>query len=443
MKRCGQVSNNISAYIDGELSEKEREKISVHLENCPECRAQLESTRKTIDKINKLPLVGLPDGLHNSIMERLENSAHTKLPDARPPAFGSSFKNVRRYATVAAAIFIVFVSLSAAGVFLDSVLSKNNSVQSPMAVYDSGAGMSAGIHSELAPEAMDMAAPLEEGISTQESYSETLTGNSDKVAFFAEPVIESMESEEMILGDAILFAEPRAAIAEGGNKISRTYYITIETEDFDQAVKLLEEMPGNNISSEAGGSDYNRWTNVRKRVDAGYYENAKELLQALGTTKDAGEYSEDLTNDLQDIEAKLLAKETEKDRLNGLLGSSKTLMVLTQVESRLSQVETEIEDLKGQIRYYNNQVSLPMLEINLRSFVKESAVDRVQPNFGTQVRYAFYRSVNFTLDFMQGLLLVLSYVGFPVVVLLVICILIFFIWRKARSKRRTRKGGGE
>lgn len=50
----------LSSYIDGQLSEQERERVQVHLRACPDCREQLRILRWTKDLSRQMPVMPVP-----------------------------------------------------------------------------------------------------------------------------------------------------------------------------------------------------------------------------------------------------------------------------------------------------------------------------------------------------------------------------------------------
>ncbi len=52
--KCSQVKKKLTAYLDGEVSEKEQEIISEHVKSCTACRQELDALRtvsRTLDEI--------------------------------------------------------------------------------------------------------------------------------------------------------------------------------------------------------------------------------------------------------------------------------------------------------------------------------------------------------------------------------------------------------
>lgn len=56
-ERC---QDSLSAFLDGELTTRERSKVQGHLEECSACRADLESLRRTVSLLRAAPVVRPP-----------------------------------------------------------------------------------------------------------------------------------------------------------------------------------------------------------------------------------------------------------------------------------------------------------------------------------------------------------------------------------------------
>ncbi|MBC7186496.1 MAG: zf-HC2 domain-containing protein [Calditrichaeota bacterium] len=66
----------LDAYLDGELTRRERREVERHLRTCPRCRAELEANAALRASLRTLPVLSCPEG----VMERLP------LPGRAQPA---------------------------------------------------------------------------------------------------------------------------------------------------------------------------------------------------------------------------------------------------------------------------------------------------------------------------------------------------------------------
>jgi anti-sigma factor RsiW len=61
---------HLSAYLDQELSDRERERLEDHVSVCPHCRRVLRTLRRTLESLMDLPGEPRP-GLADGVIERL------------------------------------------------------------------------------------------------------------------------------------------------------------------------------------------------------------------------------------------------------------------------------------------------------------------------------------------------------------------------------------
>lgn len=66
------VSPLLSAYLDGELSEKERSRVAAHLETCARCREEYEAIRSAAQALSSLPYTSAPASLWSRIEAELQ-----------------------------------------------------------------------------------------------------------------------------------------------------------------------------------------------------------------------------------------------------------------------------------------------------------------------------------------------------------------------------------
>lgn len=94
----------LSSYLDQQASPAERATIDAHLQQCSECRAELESLRQTVVMLHSLPRVAVPRAFTLS-----EAQAGIRRPAATPGWFGGL---ARGLGAVAAIALVAFVAVS-------------------------------------------------------------------------------------------------------------------------------------------------------------------------------------------------------------------------------------------------------------------------------------------------------------------------------------------
>lgn len=95
---------------------------------------------------------------------------------------------------------------------------------------------------------------------------------------------------------------------------------------------------------------------------------ADDLARAGGRIEEAATTSEDLTQQIIDVEARVLAQRTLRDRLQALLaGKPGKLAELLEVERELARVQAELDAAVSTLQVYRTRVATELLTITYRS----------------------------------------------------------------------------
>jgi len=81
MKRCDSHRNRLMDYLDGRLSRRKQSRLEAHLDQCPACRRELDTLRKTLMQIrrHRLPYTP-PSHLDSCIIREARNRRPAKNP---------------------------------------------------------------------------------------------------------------------------------------------------------------------------------------------------------------------------------------------------------------------------------------------------------------------------------------------------------------------------
>jgi len=72
--RCAKVTQQLSAFLDGELTPPQAERIREHLESCPDCRKERQALELTINSVKALPAMQAPSDLASRVMAGIEEA---------------------------------------------------------------------------------------------------------------------------------------------------------------------------------------------------------------------------------------------------------------------------------------------------------------------------------------------------------------------------------
>jgi anti-sigma factor RsiW len=115
------VGSRLNAYLDGELSARDRERVEQHLGECGRCREALERLRAVADALTQLPTPpAVPVGFANRVLARVPLRAE---PQPVVVQLWRSFPLARRIAAAAALVL---------GIGLGALMARDVTRASPM-----------------------------------------------------------------------------------------------------------------------------------------------------------------------------------------------------------------------------------------------------------------------------------------------------------------------
>jgi anti-sigma factor RsiW len=74
---CTRTEDLLSAYLDGDLPEREREGFSEHLRQCPRCAGEEKALKETLSLLRNLPTEKAPPGLLEGVRRRIGQEKET------------------------------------------------------------------------------------------------------------------------------------------------------------------------------------------------------------------------------------------------------------------------------------------------------------------------------------------------------------------------------
>ncbi len=191
-------------------------------------------------------------------------------------------------------------------------------------------------------------------------------------------------------------------------QVITTGYVTITVVDpldaATEAIRITESVGGRvDGRSEYAprGGDKGSAT-LTLRLPADNLTETLEKLKVLGEVQEVSLNATDVTMQTQDLDARITALSASVDRLIGLLATATDTDTLIQLETAISDRQGELESLKSQQRFLDDQVSLSTVTLNL---VSEQVVPDAEPVTFLDGVVAGW---NGFLAFFSGLLVVLG-----------------------------------
>lgn len=211
----------------------------------------------------------------------------------------------------------------------------------------------------------------------------TLQDAADKLPAKAEDAflkkLDNNQGPRVVMQSPIaLQQKPDPKVAQ--QKIIRTGELEFEVDSFDSTVAQVNKLIGAIPGAFVGTVNSNKLENgkvkgsIVVRVPPEHLDkfvlDLRQSLAKTGELKTQRIGSQDVTKQYTDIESRLRAARTMEERFLAIIKNGKgEVKDLIAAERELGVWRTKIEEMEGEIRFYNNQVSLSTLTIT--AFEKE------------------------------------------------------------------------
>lgn len=160
------------------------------------------------------------------------------------------------------------------------------------------------------------------------------------------------------------------------------------------------------------------------------WEGGKVTYQS-SSVDDVGEEYADIENRLETLQIKL-------DRLQGLLAQAENMEDIITIESAISDVEYEIEDLSGQKNRYDSLIDYSTVYITLQQV--NTLSEGVNPTLGERLSKGFTRGLgNFAEGCADFLVWLVSHLIGVVIFLAVVAVAVTLAVRRRRRRREKTK----
>lgn len=170
-------------------------------------------------------------------------------------------------------------------------------------------------------------------------------------------------------------------------KLIRKVRMTAETEQMDALLTSLDQriaelggyVENRQVTTSGDSQRTRRSANLTIRIPAEKLDGFVNKISEAANVLSVNETAEDITLSYVATESRIKALETEQTRLLELLAAAETMEDLLSIESRLTDVRTELEQVNSLLRLYDNQVNYATVELSIEQ-VQELTEVKEAPN---------------------------------------------------------------
>ena len=157
-------------------------------------------------------------------------------------------------------------------------------------------------------------------------------------------------------------------------KLIRTMTLDTETEDLDALLASLSQkisalggyVENKNVrNGSASATKRYRYANLTIRVPVDQLDAFVEHVSGASNVVHYSENAKDITLSYVATQSRIIALETEQTRLLELLAQAENMSDLLQIEARLTEVRTELEQVTSQLRLYDNLVDYGTVHLSI------------------------------------------------------------------------------
>ncbi len=235
------------------------------------------------------------------------------------------------------------------------------------------------------------------------------------------------------------------------DKIIYSANVYIETLHFDQSVEdvyaMVEACGGFMESSYVSGNNYAstyykeqtyRSASFTIRVPAQSFTAVKSSLDQLGYVTSEETYSDNITTQFYDTQSRLDAYRAEAQRLTEMLAKADSVEDMIIIESRLSDVQYNIDSLTSRLKNWQNSVDYSTLNLTLREVAEIRVQTKVTETYWQRMGKGFVSTINSIANFFKEVFMWIV-VAFPVLLLLAIVVIVIILIVKRSMRKYERK----
>lgn len=231
----------------------------------------------------------------------------------------------------------------------------------------------------------------------------------------------------------------------GGHKIIRRFDYTIETDVFDQQLTALKDRTnavGGYVESGAVSgkkpeayNDPGRYAYLTLRIPEDAVDAFVAGVEQIETVTYSNSTTQDVSESYFDLETRLSVLRTQLDNLKTLLAKAQKLEDMLALETEISRVTIQIEELTTQLRSYDQLISYATVTITLqeKALTEGPASNK---SVGERISEGFTAVINGIGVFFENLFVVLVVISPILLILAAIVIPILLIVRRRNRKRR-------
>ena len=243
-----------------------------------------------------------------------------------------------------------------------------------------------------------------------------------------------------------------SAPAQKPDKIIYSANVQVESTDFDRSLArlnaLVEEYGGWIESSSVNGANFSdisrgyarsRSASYTLRIPSAKFSSLMSSLSDLGNIPYSHTYTENVTSQYYDVQARLTAYKTQETRLLEMMELAETVEDIVILEDRLTELRYQIESLQSTLNNWDRRVSYSSIYLEIREVREYTPEPEQRLSYGQELAQALQNGLKSAVRFFRGLSLWLAE-SLPFLLLLALVLAILIpVFKKRRGPAKERR----
>lgn len=240
------------------------------------------------------------------------------------------------------------------------------------------------------------------------------------------------------------------------DKIIYSADATVETTDFDRSIAELNDMikqyggwiesssiNGSNYYNKSRGNSSTRSASYTVRIPSENFQTLMSGLSTLGNIPYTHTYTQNVTAQYYDTQARLTAYQAQETRLLEMMEIAETVEDIITIEDKLAEVRYMIESLQSSLNNWDRRVNYSTVDVTVNEVREYTPSSPVKITYAQRLKNAFVDSIEGAVEFLQDLLVFLVSM-IPTIVILGVLLFVFRpllkkLLPKWKEKREARK----
>lgn len=245
-----------------------------------------------------------------------------------------------------------------------------------------------------------------------------------------EDVAEAEDAEEVLVeadfaGSGSVSDGAAQSAREIGRKLIYTGYISIGVENLAETKNAVEQWLKKYDGYISNSSESQRSVNFSVNIPQKNFFAAMDEGASLGKIKNKNVNCRDVTEQFYDLQTRLETRHILLERLQNYLASSSNVKDLIEIETKINDVTSELEQMQGNMNRLQKQITFSRIEIQAMLPAGSDERGFIFPDLKDGARNLLHNIVSFFVNFVFVLIYVFIFGTLIVLALILIYWLAF------------------